>query len=80
MQFLKISYNVKILQSADGPDVRRWIFECEGKVFELIHDDGIGNYFIAPSEESEPLLYKIGKDLEERLKKYIKSENNRKIL
>jgi hypothetical protein len=68
VQFLKDNYYVKVLKSADGPDARRWIFECEGKIFELIHDDDLGNYFLSPTQDSDDLVYRIGKDLEGKIK------------
>ena len=68
IQFLKNEYNAKVLSENDGPDARRWILESQNKKIELIHDDMYGNYLIAPTEDSEDIVYEIGKDLEERLK------------
>ena len=52
----------------DGPGTRRWILKARGKNFELRHDDGYGNYFLASSPDSEEIVYEIGKDLASRLK------------
>lgn len=66
--FLKNEYNIKVLSIVDGPGSRRWVLDVEGVTFELIHDDGYGNYMVACSSDSEVLVRKIGKDLETRLK------------
>ena len=68
IRYLEINYQTKILKSYDGPDARRWVIEVDGVIIELIHSDDYGNYLVAPTEESESLVYKIGKDLENRLK------------
>ena len=66
--YLENNYQTKILTSADGPGARRWIVEVNEKIIELIHDDGYGNYFLAPTVESEEMVREIGEDLERRLK------------
>jgi len=68
ISYLEKNYQTKILTSADGPGARRWIIEVNKKIIELIHDDGYGNYFLAPTVESEGMVREIGKDLEIRLK------------
>lgn len=67
VKFLEINYQANVLESYDGPGARRWIIEVQNKIIELIHDDGYGNYFLAPTVESEEILNTIGKDLENRL-------------
>ena len=66
--FVQKYYSAEILAKYDGPDARKWILECQGHNFELIHDDGYGNYFLARTIESENIVREIGNDLEERLK------------
>jgi len=68
IRFLINEYAIDIVREIDGPDARRWILRAQGKVFELRHDDGYGNYFVAPSAESERIVTAIGQDLEKRLK------------
>ena len=68
ISYLEINYHTKILNSFDGPGARRWIVEVNGTVIELIHDNGYGNYFLAPTVESEAMVREIGQYLEERLK------------
>jgi hypothetical protein len=67
INYLEINYQTKILGSFDGPGARRWILEVNEKIIELIHDDGYGNYFKAPTVDSEDIVREIGADLEERL-------------
>lgn len=69
IKYIQVNYDVEILKSYDGPDARRWIIRLNGEIIELIHDDGFGNYFLAPTVESEGIVKKIGEDLESRLKK-----------
>ncbi|MDR3492555.1 MAG: hypothetical protein P4M12_11060 [Gammaproteobacteria bacterium] len=66
--FVQKYYSAEVLEEYDGPDARKWILESNGHRFELIHDDGYGNYFLARTQESEDIIRTIGKDLEERLK------------
>jgi hypothetical protein len=68
IEFLRRNYNVQVVAKYDGPDARRWILECNGVKFELIHDDGYGNYFIAPSKNSEKIVCDIAKDIENRMR------------
>jgi hypothetical protein len=68
LNFIKSSYSVTVLKQADGPDARRCVLEINGKLLELIHDDMLGNYLIAPSKESEPILYDIGYTLKNQFK------------
>ena len=68
ISYLENNYQTKILNSFDGPGARRWIAEVNEKIVELIHDDGFGNYFLAPTVESEEMVREIGEDLEKRLK------------
>lgn len=67
IDFLVKEYNAVVLFDADGPDARRWILESKGTQFELVHDDLVGSALVAPSVDSEELVLKIGKDLEQRL-------------
>ncbi len=66
--FVQKYYSAEVLAQYDGPDARKWILESRGHQFELIHDDGYGNYFVAPTQESELIVSEIGRDLEARLK------------
>ena len=66
IQYMKNEFSVKVIDSFDGPAARRWILESEGIRFELIYDDGCGNYLLAPTIESETIVKKIGSDLETR--------------
>ena len=68
VQFIENYYEAKILKKYDGPDASKWIFNCRGKIIELVYDDFYGNYFIAPTPESEQIVLEIAKDLDERLK------------
>ncbi len=68
IEFVKNEYAVEIVSRIDGPGTRRWILKARGKKFELRHDDGYGNYFLASSPDSEEIVYEIGKDLASRLK------------
>ncbi len=65
--FVESHYSAKALTKADGPDARKWILVSNGIKFELVHDDVYGNYFLAPTEESEQLVLEITADLEQRL-------------
>ena len=67
IQYMIIQFSVTIIESIDGPGSRRWILELDGHQFELIHDDGYGNYLLAPTKDSEAIILKIADDLEERL-------------
>src|SRR3990167_3244872 len=67
--FLTKHYDAIIIAEYDGPDARRWILKCHDQIIELIHDDMFGNYLLAPTVESEPIVTEIANDLEERLKK-----------
>jgi hypothetical protein len=69
IKFVQKHYSASILAQYDGPDARRWILKSNHLIFELIHDDMLGNYFVASTKESESLVYEIGKNLESRLKK-----------
>ena len=69
VKYLEINYHAKIVKSYDGPDARRWIISIDKTIIELIHNDDYGNYFIAPTKDSEATVYEIGKDLENRLRK-----------
>jgi hypothetical protein len=68
IKFAQKYYAVDVLAQCDGPGTRRWILKSGNHTFELIHDDGYGNYFVASTSKDESLLHEIGKDLEERLK------------
>lgn len=68
--FIKNYYAVKVVAKYDGPDARHSILESNGQKIELIHDDVFGNYLVAHTVESEPLVYAIGKDLENRLRRF----------
>jgi len=75
IEFVKKYYNAHVIKEADGPGARRWILESNGKLFQLIHDDMSGNYFVALSKDSEELVYKIGRDLESRLNNIDESDS-----
>jgi hypothetical protein len=64
INFIVEHYAATILEKADGPDARRWIMMKEGKVFELIHHDMVGNFLIAPTEDSESIILEISAALE----------------
>jgi hypothetical protein len=66
--FVENNYHGKVMHRNDGPGARRWILDCDNKKFELIHDDGYGNYFIANSKESEEIVTTIVQDIENRIK------------
>ena len=68
VKYLQMHYKVKILESYDGPDARRWIIQLNDEKIELIHSDGYGNYLKACNEKGEDLITSIGEDLEARLK------------
>jgi hypothetical protein len=68
VRYIELNYQSKILNSYVGPDAKRWIFEVNGQIIELIHSDAFGNYFLAPTVETEDLVREIGLDLEQRLK------------
>lgn len=68
-QFVQDNYNVEIIKKVEGPDVIQWTLQCKGQVFYLIYDDVAGNYFEARTQDSEEILYEIGKDLEIELSK-----------
>lgn len=63
INYLEIHYKTTILESCDGPDARRWIIKVNGEQIELIHDDGYGNYFLAPTIATETIVRQIGLDL-----------------
>lgn len=65
VKFMQVQYGIVILAQYDGPDARRWILEKNGCKFELIHDDGYGNYLFAPTADNESVINEIGKDLEQ---------------
>lgn len=65
--FLQQEYSAIIIEENDGPDARRWILESNHQRFELVHDDMFGNYLIAPTKDSEPLVYEIALDIEKRI-------------
>lgn len=63
-----ISYHAaELVQAADGPDARRWIFLINGVQIELIHSDWIGNYLCSPDQNGKEIMNLIGKALEEKL-------------
>lgn len=66
-EFVEGNYNAIVLRKIEGPDARKWILHCSGQEIFLIYDDFYGNYFEAPSKESEAIAYEIGRDLEKRL-------------
>lgn len=66
IMFVQKYYDAKVLAEFDGPDARRWILESNGKQFELIHQDALGNYFLAPTEDSEEIVYQIANDIDQR--------------
>lgn len=68
IQFVQKYYFAEIIAKYDGPGARKWILQSQGHMFELIHDDGYGNYFIASGDDSEEIVLKIGEDLSARLK------------
>lgn len=69
IQYLMNEFAIKVIEKIDGPGSRRWILECDGILFELIYDDGYGNYLLASSRGSQQIIHKIGNDLEERFRR-----------
>lgn len=67
IKFMQMYYEIVLLKQNDGPGARRWVLEKDGHQFELIHDDGYGNYLLARTASSEPIVNEIAKDLEQRL-------------
>jgi len=67
IKFLEIEYSTQVLSSVDGPGSRRWVLKASGHEFELRHDDFYGNYLFASTKSSEPIVEKIGMDIERRL-------------
>jgi hypothetical protein len=66
--FAENFHSAKVIEKNDGPGSRKWILEKMGCKFELIHDEGYGNYFLARTELAERIIQEIGKDLENRFK------------
>lgn len=68
IRFMQNEYAIKVIDSADGPDARRWILEAEEQQFELRFEDPYGNSLIATCSASESIVRKVGLDLESRFK------------
>jgi len=67
IEYMGNEFEAVVLEKIEGPYSRRYILSAKGKEFELIHDDGYGNYLLAPTKESELTIMEIAKDLEFRL-------------
>jgi hypothetical protein len=68
IQYMKNEFSIQVHEQYDGPYSRRWKVSKKGVKFELIHEDGYGNYLVAPSLESEAIVKTIAEDLEKRLR------------
>jgi hypothetical protein len=68
IQYMENTFHVTVIDAIDGPGARLWtLADDSGVQFELVHDDGYGNYLLAPTPESEEIIMKIGRDIDARL-------------
>ena len=65
-KYIENEFTAEIETKFDGPGSRLWRFRKDSYVFELIFDDGYGNYLREFSEGSSSLLKKISADLDSR--------------
>jgi len=68
IEYMGNEFEAVVLEKIEGPYARRYILSVRGKKFELIHEDGYGNYLVAPTKESELIITEIANDLEQRFK------------
>jgi hypothetical protein len=65
-RFVVSVLGAELIDAADGPDARRWIFRYQQRSFELRHDDMLGNTLFSPSAIDDELVTQLAAELVRR--------------